>query len=900
MFDLFHYPFWALARLLVSLRYRIVVHGGEQLRGLRGGILILPNHSGYIDPVLLLTVLWPSLRPRPMLLESSFRSPLLHPLLKLLRAVRVPDLDQPSAEARQRTRQAIAEVIEGLRKGENHVLWPSGRAQRDGIERLGGAEAATEVLRAVPEAAVVLVRTRGVWGSMFSYAFTGRPPPLMRRLGTGLILLLVNLLVFMPRRRVDITFEHLDGRRLPELERERVNPWLEQWYNAGGPEKPTFVPYHFLFGPRTYRFPLPQGPAEPVTTSWKPQTRTAIAEMLADQLGRPLSADELRPETTLDQLGLDSLKRMDLMLDIEQRFGFRGEQAPLTVGQVWALAEGMAEKGPPKPPPPAWFRPPSGEMAVDPLGETVGEAYVARALANPRDVAAADDVAGVVNHRRLLTGAVALVRRFRGLPAPNVGLLLPASVACDLSFLALQLAGKLPVILNWTTGPANLRHAVRLMGLSHLISSRQFRDRLGLEIPGVRYLDMEDLLRDIHWFERIGTLLTIRFFPGRIWRGISRPSPDQLAVVLFTSGSERAPKAVPLTHRNLLSNHRGGAAALAPTRRDSILGFLPMFHSFGLTANGLMPLLGGVRVVHHPDPTDAASLARKVAAYKPTVLVGIPTLIGSLFERAQPGELASLRLIIVGAERCPEELFASCRRLAPGAVLLEGYGVTECSPIVAVNRLQASRPGTVGLPLPGMEVRVVDLETGDPLSPRQMGMLLVSGPSVFPGYIGEEGPPPFVEREGQRWYVTGDLVEADADGFLYFRGRLKRFLKAGGEMTSLPALEEPFARRYPPIEGKPLVAVEGVETGSGCHIVLFTTEALGLREANAILREGGFRGVMRLDQVCHLESIPVLGTGKTDYKVLRGLAAPQQGARGLTTERKADLPQHISANRPDP
>jgi long-chain-fatty-acid--[acyl-carrier-protein] ligase len=306
---------------------------------------------------------------------------------------------------------------------------------------------------------------------------------------------------------------------------------------------------------------------------------------------------------------------------------------------------------------------------VDVLGETVGEAYVARALSNPRDVAAADDLAGAVSHRRLLAGAVALSRRFRRLSAPVVGLLLPASVACDMAFLALHLAGKLPVILNWTTGTAYLDHAARLMNLSHVISSRRFRDRLGIGITGVQYLDMEELLRDINWFERVCSLLTIQLFPSKLRRDIASPSPDQPAVVLFTSGSEKAPKAVPLTHRNLLSNHRGGVAALGPTRRDSILGFLPMFHSFGLTVTGLIPLLGGARVVHHPDPTDAAGLVRKVATYKPTVLVGTPTLVGRLFGSAQPGELASLRLIIVGAERCPEELFESCRRLAPRAAL---------------------------------------------------------------------------------------------------------------------------------------------------------------------------------------------------------------------------------------
>jgi acyl-CoA synthetase (AMP-forming)/AMP-acid ligase II/1-acyl-sn-glycerol-3-phosphate acyltransferase/acyl carrier protein len=886
MLNLLRYPLWALVRLLISLRYRIVVHGAEQLRGLKGRTLILPNHAGYIDPVLLLTLLWMSLRPRPMLLESSFRDPLLHPLLKLLNAVRVPDLERPSAQAREQAQQAIAEVIEGLRRGESIVLWPAGRAERDGLERLGSAEAAAKVLRSVPEAEVVLVRTRGIWGSMFSYALTGGPPSLMRRLATGLGVLLANFLLFTPRRRVDITVEHLDRRRLPELERDKVNRWLEEWYNVGGPEKPNFVPYHFLLGPRTYRFPPPQEMDGPTLSAVKPQTRAAIAEILADQVGRPLGAEELKPETTLDQLGLDSLKRMDLMQRVEERFGHRGEQAPLTVGQLWALAEGFVQRKPAAPPPHAWFRPPSGTQAVEILGDTLAEAYITCALSHLNDVAAADDLAGAVRHRRLLAGVLALSHRFRQVSAPAIGLLLPASVACDMAFLALQLAGKLPVILNWTTGSVNLQHAVRLMGLSHVVSSRQFRDRLNVPISGVQYLDMEELRRDIGWFEAVWTLLVLRLWPGSIRRRIPRPSPDQPAVVLFTSGSERAPKAVPLTHRNLLSNQRGTVAAVEPTRCDSLLGCLPMFHSFGLTVTGLIPLLGGVRVVHHPDPTDAVGLIRKAAAYRPTLLIGTPTLVGSLFAKAEPQDLSSLRLIFVGAERCPPDLFESCRRLAPGATLLEGYGVTECSPIVAFNLPQASRPGTVGLPLPGVEVRVVDLQTGEALPAGQMGMLLVSGSTVFPGYIGDQGPPPFVGREGKRWYVTGDLVEADVDGFLYFRGRLKRFLKAGGEMISLPALEEPFARRYPPAESGPRVAVEGMETEAGCHIVLFTTDALNLREANAILREEGFRGVMRLDQVRRLERIPVLGTGKTDYKVLRGMvAAPQPDAMTVTNER---------------
>jgi long-chain-fatty-acid--[acyl-carrier-protein] ligase len=232
--------------------------------------------------------------------------------------------------------------------------------------------------------------------------------------------------------------------------------------------------------------------------------------------------------------------------------------------------------------------------------------------------------------------------------------------------------------------------------------------------------------------------------------------------------------------------------------------------------------------------------------------------------------LASVRLIVVGAEKCPEALYEKVRSMAGHATLIEGYGITECSPIVAANREEKVKPGSVGPPLPGVEVKVVDPENHSPLALGQTGMLLVKGSSVFPGYIGEAGSP-FVEADGQRWYVTGDLARMDEDGYIFLAGRLKRFLKAGGEMISLPALEEPLTQAYPPDDKGPRVAVEGVENHDGRRIVLFTTENILLREANALLQQKGLRGIMRLDEVRKIEVIPVLGTGKTDYKQLRAM-----------------------------
>jgi long-chain-fatty-acid--[acyl-carrier-protein] ligase len=367
-------------------------------------------------------------------------------------------------------------------------------------------------------------------------------------------------------------------------------------------------------------------------------------------------------------------------------------------------------------------------------------------------------------------------------------------------------------------------------------------------------------------------MLTIRFFPGPYINRLLRRSkrdPNEPAVILFTSGSEKNPKAVLLTHANVIADLRAALPLLKLDRTHSALVFLPLFHSFGHTVTGLLPVFAGAKSIYHPDPTDAAGLVRKTALYKPTATATTPTFLGYIFDKAKPGELDSLKVLVVGAEKCPDAIFEKAKRSAPNAVVMEGYGVTECSPVVSVNPRDAAKPGTIGKPLVGLDVCVTDLETDEVLPAGRMGMLHVSGPNVFPGYLGHDGPQPFRELNGKRWYVTGDLAELGDDGYLRFHGRLKRFLKAGGEMISLPALEEPFAVKYPPTDAGPRVAVEGIETPGGRRVVLFATEDIALKDANALLQQEGFRGVMRLDEVRKVDAIPVLGTGKTDYKVLR-------------------------------
>lgn len=863
---------WAFLRWLVWLRYRIRVVGLRQVRARPGPYLILANHPSFSDPICVLSALWPAFRMRPMLLETNFQNPVLAPFAYLLRAIRIPDTERASQEARERAASAIAEAIGALRLGQNVILWPSGRLQRQPLEKLGATRAASDILAAVPEVTLVLVRTRGLWGSLFSWAYAKKPDLFLGMLKAAGILL-VNLIVLAPRRRVTLTLQAFTPSERPAPQRELINRWMESWFNALGPEPPTFVPY-FRHGRQSFHFPPPVDETPVIELSRiQEATRREVARILEEKLKRRLSDDENRAATTFQDLGLDSLERMEVSLAVEERFGFHSDHLPQTLGELWALAEGQLSGAPPKPPAANWFTRPSDNGSLEILAETIPAAFVERAFRHPQDVAVADDLAGAITYEKLLLGAMVISRRLReNIPADNVGLLLPAAVGADIAFFAIALAGKLPVLLNWTTGPANLNHAARIMDLTHVVTSRAFVDRTGITVKDTRLLFLEDLRARISKPELLGLLLRLRLFPSRIKHRILAgldPNPRRIAVVLFTSGSEKAPKAVPLSHANIIADQRAAISALHISRQDSGMAFLPLFHSFGLTITGLLPLLVGVRVVRHPDPTDASAIARKIRAYRTTLMAGTPTFLSRIFERGQPGEFVSLRLIVCGAEKAPDSLFDQAAVVAPHADVLEGYGITECSPVVSVNLPGHIRRGTVGPPLPGVLVSVRDLETQLPVPQGCRGMLHVAGPTVFSGYLGWDGPQPFFEAEGQRWFVTGDLAAIDEAGYIVFHGRLKRFLKAAGEMISLPALEEPFTRLYPPTDDGPRVAVEGIDGPCGRRIVLFTTEHITLDEANALLRREGYQGIMRLDEVRRLERIPTLGTGKTDYKVLR-------------------------------
>ncbi len=798
---------------------------------------------------------------------------MLRPLMSVAQAFEVPDLSAASRDAQTKTIEMIDAVVARLAAGDCILIYPSGRLQRSDPEIIGAARAAYDIITRSPETKIVRIRTRGVWGSSFSCAKTGTVPSLPNVVRRSFGWLMANFVFFMPRRPVSLTIEVVPRESLPLESRESFNSAMEQWYNIDGPQQPLFVRYHPFFGPSEGDFGAKAAGIEVDLSKIKPRTIEQVNHLLQTQLKRELASDELQPSATLESLGLDSLERMDLALRVEQQFGFRSSRVVTRVGELWALASGQLPMGASEPlqVPSQWNTPASTPDSFDPMSNLVGEAFVRRALERKNAVAIADRMSGALSYRRFLVGAALMARHFEKLPGANIGIMLPASVGADLAFYAAHLAGKVPVMLNWTTGPAGLAHAVSVTKITHVITANKLVDRLGVTATGADFIFLEDLRKRITKWQQLTTLLRSYLMPGTFLRNVSKAQADDTAVYLFTSGSESLPKTVPLTHRNLLTNVCDGLDVLSVDASDRLLGFLPPFHSFGLTGNVLLAPVAGIPCVRFADPTDARGLVETIAAYKPTMLFTTPTFLGFILAACKGDELHSLRKLITGAEKCPDHVFRECKRLAPHAQILEGYGITECSPVVAANRLNKTKQGTVGQPVKNVQAKVVDLETMQTVAPNETGMLLVRGPSIFTGYFQFEGPSPFIDFDGEPWYQTGDLVSMDDDGYITFRGRLKRFLKAGGEMISLPALEEPFTKLYPAGEKGPKVAVEGIETEDGRHVVLFTTFEYHLREASQVLHEAGFTGVMRLDEVIQVESIPQLGTGKTDYKQLRKL-----------------------------
>lgn len=460
------------------------------------------------------------------------------------------------------------------------------------------------------------------------------------------------------------------------------------------------------------------------------------------------------------------------------------------------------------------------------------------------------------------------------LPDEKVGVLLPNVTNTVCLIFGMSAMRRVPALLNYTAGSAGIQNACTAAKVRTVITSRQFVEAAKLaeivaDLKNLQIIYLEDLRSRFNWLDKLWLMGFALWFPRL---AVQQVDPDKPAVVLFTSGSEGKPKGVVHSHRSILANVAQIIAVIDFSPADKFMIVLPLFHSFGFTVGAILPLVTGTKLFLYPSPLHYKIIPEVIYDRGCTVLFGTSTFFANYAKYAHPYDFYKLRYVIAGAEKLNDEV----RKVWVdkfGIRILEGYGTTECAPVVAVNTPMANRNGTVGTLLPGLQHQLVKVPGID-----RGGLLHVKGPNIMLGYYLFDNPgviqPPVAtlgeNQDGRGWYNTGDVVEVDTDGFVHILGRVKRFAKVAGEMVSLESVEQIAYRASPEHQH---AASTQIDAQRGENILLFTTDANLNREALQIAaRELGHPELAIARKIVQIPELPLLGTGKIDYVTLKNMA----------------------------
>jgi acyl-[acyl-carrier-protein]-phospholipid O-acyltransferase / long-chain-fatty-acid--[acyl-carrier-protein] ligase len=517
--------------------------------------------------------------------------------------------------------------------------------------------------------------------------------------------------------------------------------------------------------------------------------------------------------------------------------------------------------------------------------DTLPETFVYTARRHPFRFAMADGQRPKLNYFSALVGTIVLARRLRKhwQSQEMVGILLPPSVPGALVNFAAMLMGKVPVNLNYTASDETLASCAQQCNLKTVVTARVFLEKAKVQ-PPAEAIFVEDVARNVGFGERVACSLAAALLPARTlakFAGCDRPaSLDDVATIIFSSGSTGDPKGVVLTHYNIASNVEQLNQVFMLHADDRIMGILPFFHSFGFTGTLCLPAATGIGVVFHPNPLDARVIGALISKYAVTMLLATPTFLNAYTRRCEPEEFGSLRFVMAGAEKLPERIsqaFEDHFGIRPH----EGYGCTECSPAITVNTIDfraasfrqvGAKRGSIGHPLPGITLKIVDPETMQPVGVGEPGLLLVRGPNVMSGYLNKPEKTADVLRDG--WYNTGDIARMDEDGFLQITDRLSRFSKIGGEMVPHIKVEEILQELAGATEQTFVVTAVPDEKKGERLVVLHTLDKPQLEECLEKLGKSDLPALWRPrpDQFLRIEKLPYLGTGKLDLRKARELA----------------------------
>jgi acyl-[acyl-carrier-protein]-phospholipid O-acyltransferase / long-chain-fatty-acid--[acyl-carrier-protein] ligase len=497
------------------------------------------------------------------------------------------------------------------------------------------------------------------------------------------------------------------------------------------------------------------------------------------------------------------------------------------------------------------------------IGLMLQHRFIESALKNPNKIAFVDRTTGRdVTFQQSLIGSLILARRFRKLERGRIGIMLPTSSGAALAIAGSVMAGLTPVMINYSTGAKkNCQYAQQQCDFKTIVTARALLEKIGCpKLPNMVFI--EEIMAGLSKAEKASGLLKSKLPKSILKRLCGRQDLQQAAVILFTSGSEKEPKAVQLTQKNILSNIDAFCDMMDIYSMDRLLAVLPYFHVFGLTINLWTPLCLGMTSITYANPLEFKNVATIIKETKPELLVGTPLFLEGYGRQAKPGDFSSVVLTVSGADKCPDSL-RNLYRDKHQLEIFEGYGTTETAPVISVNPRDNNRPGSIGIPIPDTQVKIENYETGLQCATDEVGKILVKGDGVMKGYLNN------IEESSMRiksgWYDTGDLGYIDADGFIWHKGRLKRFVKIGGEMVSLVMVEEELNKLTP--DEVECCAVELPDSKRGSLIVAVTSKTVDQSELKKRLAKE-IPNLALPKKFVTVTDFPRMGSGKTDFRTL--------------------------------
>jgi len=465
-----------------------------------------------------------------------------------------------------------------------------------------------------------------------------------------------------------------------------------------------------------------------------------------------------------------------------------------------------------------------------------------------------------ITYSQALIASLILSRKFRKYDKGFLGIMMPTSAGCALATLGALMSGRTPVMINYSgEAERNARYAQKKCDFSTIITSRALLEKIGCpEIPGMVFI--EDIMEGITKADKLKAFARSRLPVGVLSNTVHKGTLDDNLVILFTSGSEKDPKAVQLTQRNISSNIDSISERFRLTENDIFLANLPFFHVFGLTANLWAPLYHGMTTVSYASPIEYRIICDIVREEKPTLMVGTPAFFWGYLRKSEPGDFDSLRLMLAGADKCPDSLRKAFME-KHGKVLYEAYGATETSPGISGNYEGENKPGSVGRPFKGIQVRIEHYDTGEDCAPGDVGRILVKSDSVMYGYFDDFEETALHLRRG--WYDTGDMGYMDDEGFLWHVGRFRRFVKIGGEMVSLVRVENALEELLE--EDVECCVVEVPDAIKGSKIVAAVTREIEAKTTNKALSKTLPNIALPREYVV-IDEFPKMGSGKIDFR----------------------------------